>query len=84
MPRRPDTRAAEAELHAATARIGVAVADLFPRLTLNADFGLQAARTGDLGNWASRFFSIGPSLDIPIFSGGRRQANVLRPGETAG
>ena len=74
--RRPDIRSAEAELHAATARIGVAVADLFPRLTLNADFGLQAARAGDLGNWASRFFSIGPSLDIPIFSGGRRQANV--------
>ncbi|HTP84248.1 MAG TPA: efflux transporter outer membrane subunit [Alphaproteobacteria bacterium] len=74
--RRPDIRTAEAELHAATARVGVAVADLFPRLTLNADFGLQAARSGDLGNWASRFFAIGPSLDIPIFSGGRRQANV--------
>jgi outer membrane protein, multidrug efflux system len=74
--RRPDIRAAEAELHAATARIGVAVADLFPRLTLNADFGLQAGRAGDLGNWASRFFSIGPSLDIPIFSAGRRQATV--------
>ncbi|MBV8536125.1 MAG: efflux transporter outer membrane subunit [Alphaproteobacteria bacterium] len=74
--RRPDIRTAEAGLHAATARVGVAVADLFPRLTLNADFGLQAARPGDLGNWASRFFAIGPSLDIPIFSGGRRQANV--------
>ncbi len=74
--RRPDIRAAEAELHAATARIGVAVADLFPRLTLNAGFGLEAARAGDLGSWASRFFSIGPSLTLPIFDGGRRHATV--------
>jgi len=74
--RRPDIRNAEAQLHAATARVGVAVADLFPRLTLNADVGLQAQRFGDLGNWASRFFSIGPNLELPIFSGGQRQATV--------
>lgn len=74
--RRPDIRRAEAQLHAATAQIGVAVADLFPRLTLNADAGIQASRFADLSNWAGRFFSLGPSLDIPIFSGGARQANV--------
>jgi outer membrane protein, multidrug efflux system len=74
--RRPDIRRAEAQLHAATAEIGVAVADLFPRLTLNADAGIQASRFADLSNWAGRFFSLGPSLDIPIFSGGARQANV--------
>jgi NodT family efflux transporter outer membrane factor (OMF) lipoprotein len=74
--RRPDIRRAEAQLHGATAEIGVAVADLFPRLTLNADAGIQASRFADLSSWAGRFFSLGPSLEIPIFSGGARQANV--------
>jgi outer membrane protein, multidrug efflux system len=74
--RRPDIRRAEAQLHAATAQIGVAVADLFPRLTLGADAGVQAARFADLSSWAGRFFSLGPSLEIPIFSGGARRATV--------
>jgi multidrug efflux system outer membrane protein len=74
--RRPDIRAAEAQLHAATARIGVATADLFPRLTLNAAVGFQAQHFNDLGDWASRFFSLGPDLELPIFSGGQRQATV--------
>jgi multidrug efflux system outer membrane protein len=74
--RRPDIRRAEAQLHSATAEIGVAVADLFPRLTLNADAGIQASRFADLSSWAGRFFSLGPSLEIPIFSGGARQANL--------
>ncbi len=74
--RRPDIRAAEAELHAATARVGVAVADLFPRLTLTADIGLQAQRFDDLGSWASRFLSIGPNLELPIFNGGQRRATI--------
>ena len=74
--RRPDIREAEAQLHAATARVGVAVADLFPSLTLNAAAGMQSASPGDLTNWASRFFSVGPALDLPIFQGGARQATV--------
>jgi NodT family efflux transporter outer membrane factor (OMF) lipoprotein len=74
--RRPDIRRAEAQLHAATAEIGVAVADLFPQLTLNADAGIQASHFADLSNWAGRFFSLGPSLEIPIFSGGARRANM--------
>jgi outer membrane protein, multidrug efflux system len=74
--RRPDIRAAEARLHGATARIGVAVADLFPRLTLNASAGLQAEHVNDLGEWASRFFALGPSLELPIFNGGARRATV--------
>ena len=74
--RRPDIREAEAQLHAATARIGVAVADLFPRLTLSADAGSQAASASEIGTWASRFFSIGPSLELPIFNGGQLQATV--------
>lgn len=74
--RRPDIRKAEAGLHAATSRVGVAEADLFPRLTLNAGFGFQSQRAGDLGEWASRFDSIGPKLELPILDGGRRRATV--------
>jgi NodT family efflux transporter outer membrane factor (OMF) lipoprotein len=67
--RRPDIRRAEAELHAATANIGVARADLYPRLTLTGSFGLQALRFNKLGDWASRFYNFGPSLQIPVFNG---------------
>jgi NodT family efflux transporter outer membrane factor (OMF) lipoprotein len=74
--RRPDIRAAEARLHAATARVGVATAALFPRLTFDASFGTQAERFPDLADWASRFFNVGPSLDIPIFEGGKLRATV--------
>ncbi len=69
--RRPDIREAEANLHAATAQIGVAVANLFPRLTLAANGGFQSASTGNLLEWASRFASFGPSLDLPVFDRGR-------------
>jgi NodT family efflux transporter outer membrane factor (OMF) lipoprotein len=69
--RRPDIREAEANLHAATAQIGVAVADLFPRLTLAASGGLQSETTGKLLEWASRFGSLGPTVDLPIFDRGR-------------
>lgn len=75
--RRADIRGAEAQLHAATARVGVAVADFFPRLTLDTQVGFQALRFPDLTNWASRFISVGPNLDLPILDGGRRQA-ILR------
>ena len=72
--RRPDIREAEANLHAATAQIGVAVADLFPRLTLAADGGFQSETAGKLLEWASRFGSIGPTLDLPVFDRGRWKA----------
>jgi outer membrane protein, multidrug efflux system len=69
--RRPDIREAEANLHAATAQIGVAVAGLFPRLTLAADGGFQSETAGKLLEWASRFGSMGPTLDVPVFDRGR-------------
>jgi NodT family efflux transporter outer membrane factor (OMF) lipoprotein len=67
--RRPDIRQAEAELHAATANIGVATADLYPRLTLSGSLGLQALRFNKLGDWASKFYDFGPALSIPVFNG---------------
>jgi len=69
--RRPDIREAEARLHAATARIGVAVGDLFPRLTLSASGGVQSQSSSDLLKWASRFGSIGPTFEMPLFDGAR-------------
>jgi multidrug efflux system outer membrane protein len=69
--RRPDIREAEANLHAATAQSGVAVANLYPRLTLSASGGFQSETAGELLEWASRFGSIGPTLELPIFDRGR-------------
>lgn len=78
--RRPDIRAAEARLHAATAQVGVATADFFPDLTLHLGLGLQAERVKDLTDWASHFMSLGPSLELPVFDGGRRRATVRLQG----
>lgn len=74
--RRPDIRVAEANLHAATARVGVAVAQLYPKVTFNASIGTQSEQFPQLASWASRFFQIGPSIDIPIFEGGKLRATV--------
>jgi NodT family efflux transporter outer membrane factor (OMF) lipoprotein len=74
--RRPDIRRAEARLHAATAQIGVAVADLYPRITLTGSFVQQSLHTADFSEWGSRQWTIGPSLSLPIFDGGRRRAVV--------
>jgi outer membrane protein, multidrug efflux system len=69
--RRPDVLEAEANLHAAIAQSGVAVADLYPRLTLSAMGGFQSETAGELLEWASRFGSIGPTLQLPVFDRGR-------------
>lgn len=74
--RRPDIRAAEERLHAATAQVGVATADMFPRLTLSAQFGTQSENFAGIADWASRFINVGPALQIPVFQGGRLKANV--------
>jgi NodT family efflux transporter outer membrane factor (OMF) lipoprotein len=74
--RRPDIRSAERQLAAATARIGIATSDLFPRFTLNGALGLQSS---SFSNWAdsnSTFWSIGPGLRWPIFNAGRIRANI--------
>lgn len=69
--RRPDILRAEAQLHAATAAIGVAKADFYPRIGLKGRIGVEAFESGDLDSWNSRFFSIGPTVYLPIFQGGR-------------
>ncbi|MEM4408067.1 MAG: TolC family protein, partial [Candidatus Caldarchaeum sp.] len=65
--RRPDIRRAEVQIHAATARIGVATADLFPKFTISSTVGFQAGGIGSLLSWANRFWSIGASFLWRIF-----------------
>jgi outer membrane protein, multidrug efflux system len=74
--RRADVRRAERELAAATARIGIATADLFPRFSLTGTLGLAATDAADVFTGASRFWSIGPQVIWPIFAGGRIRANI--------
>lgn len=69
--RRPDIRQSEAALHQATAAIGVAKADFYPRVSIGASFGFQALQGADIGSWQARDWSYGPSLYLPIFQGGR-------------
>lgn len=80
LERRPDIAAAERAMAAANADIGVAKAAFFPRLNLTGGFGFESDDLGDLGNWSSRTFLLGPlvgtMMSLPIFDGGRRQANL--------
>lgn len=74
--RRPDLRRAERELAAATARVGVARADLFPRFSITGNFGRLSEDAGDLGSATSGFWAIVPGIRWPILSGGRIRANI--------
>ncbi|MDO5623206.1 MAG: efflux transporter outer membrane subunit [Pseudomonadota bacterium] len=71
-----DIRAAEARLHAATADIGVAMADLYPRIALGVSGGLQSLTSGGFGSWGARTWQIGPLISLPLFDQGRRRATV--------
>lgn len=73
---RPDIRQAERQLAAATAEIGVAQADLYPSLTLSGSVGLSATHAGSLLELASRTWSFGPALVLPLLDGGTRRAEV--------
>ncbi|MYM73913.1 efflux transporter outer membrane subunit [Duganella sp. FT134W] len=67
---RPDILAAEAQLHAASANVGVATAAMLPTFTIDASYGTSANRFGDLGSREGRFWNVGPSIDAPVFRGG--------------
>jgi outer membrane protein TolC len=70
--RRPDIRAAEAQLHAATANIGVAVGAFYPSVQLNSTAGFDALDIRNLWKGRSLQYMVGPSVTLPIFAG--RQA----------
>lgn len=71
---RPDIRAAEALLHQAAAQVGVATANLYPRITLTGSYGPLANSAGDLFGGGTAIWSLGASLVQPLFSGGKLSA----------
>ena len=74
--RRPDIRQADANLHAATADIGVAEANFYPSVSLNGSVGIQTLRTQNLWNWNAQQYAFGPTLTIPIFEGGKLKSQL--------
>ncbi len=68
--RRPDVRAAEAQLHAATAQVGVAIANLLPQLTITGNIGSTATLLSDLFKPGTGFWSIGANATQTLFQGG--------------
>jgi outer membrane protein TolC len=83
LERRPDIRRAGAQLHAATARVGVATADLYPRFFLNGSADVSSNKAVGLLSWSNAAFSIGPSVSWPLFTAGRIRANVAFQDEAA-
>lgn len=74
LDRRPDLRQAEMRLSASTARVGIAVADLFPKLTLTGSAGTSSDTLGDLVSSDSLIYNVVAGLVGPIVDGGRRRA----------
>lgn len=74
--RRPDIRAAERRLAGATARVGVAVGDLFPKVTLTGSFGYVAPTFGDFGQRDAKSYSVGPGISWAAFDLGRVRARI--------
>jgi multidrug efflux system outer membrane protein len=75
---RPDIASAERQVAAANADIGVAKAAFFPAVKFNGLAGLQSVSASSLVDWPSRFWSVGPNIELPIFTGGLNRANLAR------
>ncbi|MDE2082380.1 MAG: efflux transporter outer membrane subunit [Burkholderiales bacterium] len=71
---RPDIQASEAQLHQASAQVGVATANLYPQITLSGSLGAQSLQLDRLFSGPSQVWSLGGSLLAPIFNGGALQA----------
>ncbi len=76
LQRRPDIRAAEKKMREANAQIGVAKASFFPAFKIGGTGGLESIGTVDFYDAKSRTLTIGPSMTLPIFQGGRLKANL--------
>lgn len=76
LERRPDIRRAERQMAAATARIGSAESELFPKFALTGGIGLDSTSTGNLFDWQSRYFFISPTVTWRVFDAGRIISNV--------
>ncbi|HUC84041.1 MAG TPA: efflux transporter outer membrane subunit [Candidatus Acidoferrales bacterium] len=76
LQRRPDIQRAERELAAATARIGVAKADYFPKFSLTGFTALESVSASDWFDYGSRTWSAGPTMQWELFEAGRIRASV--------
>ncbi len=76
LKRRPDIRKAENELAAQTALVGVATADLYPRLRLSGTIGLEAMQSADFFKSASRFWNFGPGVSWNVFDAGAIRSSI--------
>ncbi len=75
---RPDLRRAERRLAAENARIGIATAAFYPSLSLTGNFGWQATDEANLFESDARIWAVNPRLYVPLFQGGRNDANLER------
>ncbi len=76
LERRPDIAAAERNMAAANAQIGIAYAAFYPSLTLAGTGGVESSSIKNLLEWPSRFWSVGPSVSETVYDGGLRRATV--------
>jgi outer membrane protein, multidrug efflux system len=76
LERRPDIAAAERRAAAANADIGVAQTAFYPSLTINGQAGFRSVNAGTWLSWPSRIWSLGPSLNLPLFTGGFNKAQL--------
>ncbi len=76
LARRPDVRAAERRIAAASADIGVAQADRFPAVTLAGSIGINSTTIQSMANASSNVWSFGPTFSVPVFDAGKRRAKV--------
>jgi multidrug efflux system outer membrane protein len=74
--RRPDIRRAERQLAAATARIGEATADLYPKFNITGELGIDSSKINTLVEWNSRYFGINPGVSWDIFDAGKIRSNI--------
>jgi multidrug efflux system outer membrane protein len=74
--RRPDIRVAERSLAASTARVGVAIGDLFPKVTFTGNFNYAATEPGYLGQASTRGYVVGPAISWAAFDLGRVRAQI--------
>jgi NodT family efflux transporter outer membrane factor (OMF) lipoprotein len=73
---RPDVSAAERRMAAANAGVGVAKSAFFPTIRIDGLAGFQSYSASSWFDWSSRFWSVGPSLQLPLFTGGLNRANL--------
>jgi len=76
LERRPDVAAAERRMAAANAQVGVAVSAFYPQVSLAGTAGFQSVGIDTLFDWPSRMWSFGPSVTLPIFTGGQNRAQL--------